>query len=189
MIYWQLFIEFLKIGLFAIGGGLASLPFLYDISERLGWYTTNDVINMIAISESTPGPIGINMATYVGYLTAGPLGGIIATIAVILPSVVIIIIIARILNKFMQNVYVKDAFYGLRPAVTAMIAVAFYEVLRVALLNVDLFKSTGQLANLFDIKGIILFAVMFYLIRKYKKHPIVYIAASAVVGIVLQMAV
>lgn len=189
MIYIQLLTEFLKIGMFAIGGGLASLPFLYDISERMGWFTTNDIMNMIAISESTPGPIGINMATYVGYLTGGPLGGIVATLAVIAPSIVIIIIVARMLNQFMQNRWVKAAFYGLRPAVTALIAVAFCEVVRVALLNIPAFEAQGSWAVLFDWKSIILFAILYWLIVKFKKHPIVYIAASALIGVALKMAV
>ena len=188
MTYLELIREFLKIGLFAIGGGLASLPFLYDISARTGWYSAEDIINMIAISESTPGPIGINMATYVGYLTGGLLGGMVATLAVIAPSVVIIILIARILNKFMENEWVKAAFYGLRPAVAALIVSAFLEVVKVALFNTDLYKETHIFRDLLDWKGIILFTILYYLIRKGKKHPIVYIASSAVIGILLKMA-
>ncbi len=188
MIYLQLIREFLKIGLFAIGGGLASLPFLYDISARTGWYTAEDIINMIAISESTPGPIGINMATYVGYLTGGPLGGIVATLAVIAPSIIIIIFIARILEKFMENKWVKAAFYGLRPAVAALIVSAFLEVVKVALLQTEIYEETHSFWDLFDWQGIVLFLILYYLIYKGKKHPIVYIASSAVIGILLKMA-
>ena len=116
-IYILLFLEFFKTGLFSIGGGLATLPFLYDIADKYPWFDRAVLADMIAVSESTPGPIGINMATYVGYETGGILGGILATVALVLPSVIIIIIIAKFLNKFNENKIVKSAFYGLRPAV------------------------------------------------------------------------
>ena len=93
MIYLQLFWEFFKTGLFAIGGGMATVPFLFDISARTGWFTASELANMIAVSESTPGPIGINMATYVGFETAGILGSVIATLGLVIPSIIIIVII------------------------------------------------------------------------------------------------
>lgn len=116
MIYLQLFIEFFKVGLFSIGGGLATLPFLYNISDRLRWYSHMDLANMIAISESTPGPVGVNTATYVGNTVAGILGTVVATAALIVPSIIIIIIISKFLNKFKDSKHVKNVFYGLRPA-------------------------------------------------------------------------
>ena len=116
MLLLRLYYEFFKTGLFAVGGGLATLPFLYDISYRLGWFTHQDLSNLIAISESTPGPIGINAATYVGYLTAGPLGAVIATLGLITPSIIIIIVIAQMLERFRSNPLVDKVFYGLRPA-------------------------------------------------------------------------
>ena len=111
MLFLQLFWEFFKTGLFAIGGGMATVPFLQEISARTGWFTASDLADMIAVSESTPGPIGINMATYVGYTTvhnhygpfAGILGGVIATIGLVTPSVIIILIIAKFLEKFRDN--------------------------------------------------------------------------------------
>ena len=124
MIYFQLFYEFFKIGLFALGGGLATLPFLYNLAAKYPWFDASMLPNMIAVSESTPGPIGVNMATYAGYSAAGISGGIVATLGLVTPSIIIIMIIAGFLNKFQENLYVKSAFYGLRPAVTALIAIA-----------------------------------------------------------------
>ena len=106
----QLIFEFFKTGLFAVGGGLATLPFLYDIAEKTGWYTNQDILDLIAISESTPGAIGINMATYVGFLTEGVLGGIIATLALIAPSLIVIIIISKILQQFKNSPTVQGIF-------------------------------------------------------------------------------
>lgn len=187
MIYFRLALEFLKIGLFAIGGGLASIPFLYDMAVRTGWFTGRDIINMIAISESTPGPLGINMATYVGYMVAGPVGGVIATLCTIAPSVMLLIIIAGLLQRFMKNRWVKAAFYGLRPAVTALIAAAFWQVVQVALLNPEALEEGGHLGQLVKIGPFLLAAVLYLLICRYKKHPAVYIALAAAVGIALKM--
>ena len=135
MILLLLMWEFFKTGLFAIGGGLATLPFLYEMSVKTGWFTATDIANMIAISESTPGPLGINMATYVGYNTAGVAGAILAPIGEVLPSIIIILIIAKVLEKFKENQIVQDVFYGLRPASVGLIAAAGVEVVKVALLN------------------------------------------------------
>ena len=124
MIYLQLFYEFFKTGLFAIGGGLATLPFLSDMAERTGWFTQSQLADMLAVSESTPGPVGVNMATYVGFETAGVLGAIVATLGLVFPSIVIILVIAGFLKAFRNNKFVDAAFYGLRPASTAMVASA-----------------------------------------------------------------
>ena len=122
MIYLSLFFEFFKAGLFAVGGGLATIPFMKEISLRTGWFTLSQLTDMIAVSESTPGPMGVNCATYVGYETAGILGGIIATLGLIAPSIIVIIIISKILEKFRNNKYVDAAFFGLRAASVALIA-------------------------------------------------------------------
>ncbi len=115
----ELFWEFFKIGLFAVGGGPATLPFLMDLTNAKPWYTMEQLTNMIAISESTPGPLGLNMSTYAGFQTLGLFGGLVSSFGLVLPSVVIIILIARFLDNFSQNPYVRAAFYGIRPAVTA----------------------------------------------------------------------
>lgn len=184
MIYLSLFFEFFKIGLFSVGGGLATIPFLYDLASRHPeWYTAQDVADMIAISESTPGPIGVNMATYAGYQTAGILGGIIATLGLIAPAIIIIFIVAKILNAFKDNKYVKGAFYGLRPASIGLILAALFGVVKIALINLD----AKTLGGFFNYKAIIL-AVCLFLIQKFFKkiHPIALIAIAAVVGIIFK---
>ena len=187
MIYLTLFYEFFKIGLFSVGGGLATLPFLYDLANKYPWFDANMLPDMIAISESTPGPIGVNMATYAGYDCAGILGGIIATLGLIAPAVIIIIIIAKFLSSVDENPYVQNAFYGLRPAVTALIALAGFEVLKVSLLTLDTFEITKKWSNLVDFKALILFIIFFILTNKTKFHPILYILGGAIVGILLKL--
>ena len=123
MIYLELFIEFFKIGLFSVGGGLATLPFLNKLVDTKGWYTVSELTNMLAISESTPGPIGVNMATYVGFHIASILGALVATFALVLPSYVVIIIISKFLTKFKNSPYVKNTFDIIRPVVTGLIGV------------------------------------------------------------------
>ena len=185
MIYLQLFWEFLKIGLFAVGGGMATLPFLQDLAEKTGWYSQSLITDMIAISESTPGPIGINMATYVGCNVAGFLGGVVATVGEILPAIVIVVTVSRYLEKFRGSKLVDAAFYGLRPAVTGLIAAAGISVVQVAMFHFDLYRQTGVLMDAFDLKKIVFFVVAFAAIKKFKLHPVVYIACAAVVGILL----
>ena len=186
MIFLQLFYEFFKAGLFAIGGGLATLPFLYDISNSTGWFTHGQLADMIAISESTPGAIGINMATYVGYTTAGLPGAVVATLGLVAPSIIIIIIIARFLGAFSENKLVKGAFYGLRPASVGLIAAAGFSVFKLALLQEDLFKVTGAVADLFNWKAIVLAVLIYIAMKKFNPHPVFAIAASAVVGVVFR---
>ena len=178
--------EFFKTGLFAIGGGLATLPFLYEISDRYGWFSHADIADMIAISESTPGAIGINMSTYAGYTTGGIMGGILASLSLAAPSVIIILIVARFLEKFRDSRYVNRAFYGLRPASIAMISAAGVNVALVALLNLSAFRETGVFADLFVWKGIILAILIFIGQQKLKVHPIAFIAASALIGIIFR---
>ena len=182
MIYLQLFYEFFKTGLFAIGGGMATLPFLYDMAGRTGWFTAAQIADMLAVSESTPGPIGVNMATYVGFASAGPLGALVATLGLVTPSIIVILIVAAFLKSFRDNRYVNAAFYGLRPASTAMVASAGITVVLSALLHEG---ATGLAAV--DWKAAALAAVLLVLTRWVKPtkklHPIVFILASAVVGV------
>ena len=143
---------------------------------------------MIAVSESTPGPIGVNMATYVGYTTAGVVGSVVATLGEITPCILVILIISRILRQFRQNKYVDSAFYGLRPCSVGLIAAAGILVVKIALFNVDLFQSTGKIMDVFNFKAISLAAILLILTRFVKKtkklHPIVFIAFSAAIGII-----
>ena len=186
MLYLRLFWEFFKTGLFAVGGGMATLPFLYSMSDATGWFTHAQLADMIAVSESTPGPIGVNMATYVGFSTAGVPGAVVATLGLITPSVIIILIIARVLAAFRQNKVVDAAFYGLRPCSVGLIAAAGLLVVKIALFDVDLYKQTGVLMNLFQWKAIALAAVLIVLTRYVKPlkklHPVFFILGSAAVG-------
>ena len=185
MIFLRLFIEFFKTGLFSIGGGLATLPFLYGMSNNTGWFTTADIADMIAISESTPGPIGINMSTYAGFTTAGVLGGVIASVGLAAPAIIITLIIAKFLEKFRNNRFVEGAFYGLRPASIAMITAAGLNVARVALVNMDALAA-GNYGEFFLWKAILLGVAIFIAQKKLKWSPVIFIAIAAVVGIVFQ---
>lgn len=192
MTYLRLFYEFLKIGAFSVGGGMATLPFIYDLSAKTGWYTAEDIADMLAVSESTPGPIGINMATYVGYEVGGILGSLCATLGVILPGIILVLIITAMLARFRGSRYVQGAFYGLRPASIGLITAAGILVCRITFLNMDSFRLSGALGDLFKWKAFILAAVLLVLTRRVKPtkklHPVVFIAASAVAGIVFGFA-
>ncbi|MBQ3939065.1 MAG: chromate transporter [Clostridia bacterium] len=188
----RLFWEFFKTGLFSVGGGLATLPFIYDISDKTGWFTHGQIADMIAVAESTPGPIGINMATYVGYTTAGVPGALCATLGIIIPPITIILIIARFLQRFRESALVDHAFYGLRPASAALIAAAGVSVVKIALLDLTAFAQSHAVTDLFRWEAIVLAAVIWLLtnvVKKTKKlHPLVFIALSAVVGVVFRFA-
>lgn len=198
MILLQLFYEFFKTGLFSIGGGMATLPFLKEIGESTGWYTYGDLLNMLAVSESTPGPIGINMATYVGYTVAGIPGVLAATIGEVTPCVIIILIVAAVLKSFRNNSYVDRAFYGLRPASAGLIGAAAIAVVLEVLLRSEIFFAEGALLGQFHWSGsihwlgIALAAVLYLLTNRVKAtkklHPIVFIIASAVIGVVFRFA-
>ena len=185
MLYLRLFIEFFKTGLFAVGGGLATLPFLSAMSEKTGWFTQAQLANMIAISESTPGPIGVNMATYVGFETAGTFGGLVATLGLITPSVIVIMIVSSFLNKYKDNKYVQAVFYGLRAASVALIASSLFSVVRMSLLNIDVYNVTGNVLDVFNFLNIFIAIALYVATKKYKAHPVVFLFISAVLGVVL----
>ena len=187
MILARLFYEFFKIGLFAIGGGMATLPFLRALAEKTGWFATAFITDMIAISEATPGPIGINMATYVGYRVAGLTGGITATLGTILPAIIIVTIVSKYLEKFRNNPFVNYAFYGLRPAVTGLIAAAGFDVMKVSMINMNALIGGINLASLITPFKLGLFIAAFIAIRKIKLHPVMCIAIAAVIGIILKL--
>lgn len=195
-VYLRLFWEFFKTGLFAVGGGMATLPFLKDIGETTGWYTYTDLMNMLAVSESTPGPIGINMATYVGFTVGGVPGAVIATLGEVAPSIIVILIVAAMLKRFKDSKLVSDAFYGLRPASTGLIGAACVTVAFEVLTNVSVQTAEGSFINTFSLAentgllhlpALMLAAVLLLLtnwVKPTKKlHPIVFIAFSAVVGV------
>lgn len=180
----QVFWEFFKIGLFAVGGGPATIPFLFELSDKTGWFTNQELTNMIAISESTPGPIGLNMATYVGFQTLGLFGGIVSTFGLVFPSVVVIIIIAKFMANFSQNIYVKRAFWGIRPAVTALIASAV-----ISIAKASLFITTD--AGMTPAIGTIIICLVAFGLMQFKKlpkfHPGLWILAGAVIGLIFRL--
>ena len=195
MIFLELFWRFFMVGLFSVGGGLATLPFLTSMGETTGWFDSMDISNMVAISESTPGPIGINMATYIGYQIGsqvspglGIVGSIIASLGEVTPAIVIIMIVSRMLMKFRDSKYVEYVFYGLRAASVGLIAAAWLGVAKIAFYSSEVMAESGNFLMAIDYKSIILSALIFFLATKFKKlHPIALIVFSAVVGIVFRM--
>ena len=198
MILLRLFWEFFKTGLFAVGGGMATVPFLQDISAKTGWYTSGQLADMIAVSESTPGPLGVNMATYVGYTVGsqqlggagmGVVGAIVSTLGLIFPSIVVILIIGYFLKRFRDSKIVDSALYGLRPASVALISAAGVDIVLFAILRVDSIYQIGK-ASL-SWKAAVLALAVFAgtnLVPKLKKiHPIWFIFFSAIAGILLHM--
>ena len=169
-----LFFEFFKIGLFAIGGGLVTIPFIYELANKTGWFSANTIPNMIALSESTPGPLGINMATYTGFTINGVLGGLFATIGLVTPSIIIIVLIAKLLAKYRQNQYVQKLFNAIKSAVLALIFVA----------GITIFQQTVLTGTL--IKELVLFLLLFLTITKTKLHPIFFILISGIIGIIFR---
>ncbi len=177
----RLYLEFFRTGLFSVGGGLATIPFLRDMAERTGWFTDEMLTTMIAVSESTPGPIGANMATYVGFTTEGVVGAAVAVLGLLTPSILIILLVARVLQKFRQSKAVDAVFYGLRPASAALIASAGLGVAAKVLLRTEVTICWP---------AVLLAAAVFVCIRwtpLKKLHPIVLIGVSAVIGAVFQL--
>ena len=212
MVFLRLFLEFFKIGICAFGGGLATIPFLEELSATTSWFSLEELANMIAVSESTPGAIGVNMSTYVGYQAViqaydnvflGFLGGMTATLSFVAPSIMIILIICQFLNKFKNSKYVNWAFYGLRAASFGLICSAAYSILKLSIITPEKSKLAFEgitsknfitdiwsripyaLEGFFDYKCLALALVLGFFIFKGKKklHPIVYIGISAVIGI------
>ena len=192
MILLRLYFEFFKTGLFAFGGAIATIPFLSDMGARTGWFTQEFLADMLAVSESTPGPIGVNTATYVGYTVAGLPGCVIATLGLITPSIIVILIVSAFLKAFKDNKFVKQGLYGIRPASMGLIAAAGVTVVKLCLLDTAAYKVSGKLISLLNWRSLLLFAVIWLLTNPVKKtknlHPVVFIAASAVVGIVFRFA-
>ncbi len=168
MIYLKLFLEFFHIGLFSFGGGYATLPFLYHIADVQKWYTTKQLSDMIAISSITPGPVGVNVATFAGYTTSGILGAVVATASVILPSLIIVVIISKLLEQFKHNKYVQSVIYTLKPAGCGLLAAV----------GVDMFVNNINLLGMFLLAG------LFFASLTEKRDPLFYLAVSAVVGLV-----
>jgi chromate transporter len=183
MIYLRLFYEFFMTGLLAFGGGLATVPFLRDVSERTGWFTLERLADMIAVAESTPGPIGVNMATYTGFTVAGIPGAVAAVLGLATPSVAVILIVARLLARFRDSPSVSGALYGLLPASLALIASAGFEVVRISLWSPAAELTVWQRV---DWKGVALAAVLIPVMHRRRPDPILLIAISAIIGIIFK---
>lgn len=191
MTFLLLFYEFFKVGLFSVGGGLATIPFLRRIAERYPWFTVEELSDMIAVSESTPGPVGINMATYAGYRAGfscggvpfGILGGIVATLGILCPAIVVICLVSRALTRFRDSTLLKSAFYGIRPAVAGLIGGAMVTVYQSAL-----FRPSPDGASTPFAPALVIFAVLTALYFRFNRlHPVLFIAAGAAVGILLRL--
>ena len=189
MIYLRLFYEFFKVGLFSVGGGLATIPFLQDLGARTGWFSAADLADMIAVSESTPGPMGVNMSTYVGFTCGGLPGAIVGVLGLITPSVIVILIVAGFLKKFRDSRTVNGVFSGLRPASTALITAAGLSVAQIALFRENL-SPVGAGAVTPYLPAILICVAVFacmHLPKLKKLHPIIYIAAAAAVGVIFKL--
>lgn len=191
MTHFLLFVEFFKIGLFSFGGGYATLPFLYHISETYHWFSADELSKMLAVSSITPGPVGMNAATFAGFKTGGILGSIVATTAIMIPSFLLVILISKVLENFKDNFYIKSALYVLRPATAAMIAAVGVRLFRGSII-LDLPESLNELPNVFyeaykfiNIKAFVLFLFLFILSLKLKRDPLIYLLIGAACGILL----
>ena len=185
-----LFVEFFKTGLFAVGGGLATVPFISDMGATYGWITEAELANIIAIAESTPGPIGVNAATYVGYLVSGIPGAVVATVGLVTPSVIIIILVAKAIRKYSDSYMVQSLFKALRPAAIGLITAAGFSLLLTALgVKADFgqFRFSADWHSLlkFGIFGVFLFFAFFK--KTTKIHPLFFILTGGAIGAILSL--
>ena len=189
MILFFLCMEFAKIGFFSLGGGYATLPFLYHMSEVYGWFSPLELSRMLAISSITPGPVGLNVATFAGFKTAGILGSIVATMSIMLPSFFMIIIISKMLKKFKDSPCLCSVMYALRPATAAMLAAVALRLFRDAIIRNPDFSGFNflHMQNFIDIKGFLLLVILFILSLRLKKDPLVFLAFGAIAGILLHI--
>ncbi len=189
----EVLFRFFCAGLFAVGGGMAIIPFFNEMAVKYGWLTTDALSVIIAVGQSMPGPIGVNMAVYAGNAIFGSVwGGIVAALVLVFPSIVIVLLVARVLQKFKANRYVQRAFYGIRPAVVALITSACMSLFLKSLFHVELFKQTGNFFNLFNLFHLGIFAIMLIVnytvkIKGKALSPVVFIIASAFLGIVFKL--
>ncbi len=192
MIYWTLFYEFFLIGLFTFGGGYAMIPLVRDlVVTKYGWLTADEFINFLAVAESTPGPIAINMATYVGSINGGILGSILTTLGVVLPSFIIILLIALLLKRFMNNRFVNGFFTGVKPIVFALILSSAFILLNDVFFAFSYDIGSNSISyslsyEPFLIALILLIAIIFTKQAFKKKVNVIYIIVlAAIIGIVI----
>lgn len=166
----QLFLQFFHVGVFSFGGGYATLPFLYDIADKFHWYSVKQLTDMLAISSITPGPVGVNVATFAGFTTSGILGSLVATTAIILPSYIIVTIVFKVIDKFRTNRNVKGAIRGLKPAGCALLSAVGIKLL---------FTSNLHLLGTLILLGYLILSV------KKKQDPLFYLGISAILGLLI----
>ena len=186
MILLHVYFEFFKVGLFVVGGGLAMPPFLYQISTATGWFSAADIINIFAVSGVSPGPLGVNMAAFAGWRAAGVSGAAAAVLGLATPSVILMVLIANILKKFMNNEYAKNAFKGMAAAVCALISVSVYKLAAATFFDARAFETGGGITDSLRPEAILFFILLFFAIRRYKAHPFIYICISAAFGIIVK---
>jgi len=184
MKYIYLFAAFFKIGLFSIGGGLATLPFLFELADNSdGLLTKETVGNLLAVAQSSPGAIGVNLSSCVGLTLAGVWGGCAAVLGLVAPSIVVIIIVARTLRAFRENAVVKNLFAGLRPAAAGLLSAACLGAVALSLRS----AAASSWYEYLRWKETLIFAVIFFLIFKFRKHPVIYIGAAGIAGVILKL--
>lgn len=187
MIYLGLFLSFFQIGLFSFGGGLATIPFIQALGRSTGWFSIEDVMNMIAISEATPGPLGINMATYVGYLTSSYIGAIVSVLGLVIPSIIVIICVCKILEQVSGNIIVKRLFYGLRASSVGLIFLAFFETFKITSLKLENYNGICSIFEVLQYVPLFISVLIFVLIKKFKFHPTCYLIFAAIIGILFKL--
>lgn len=181
----MLFLTFCYVGLFTIGGGMAAIPLIENVCVSNGLTTVTEFYQMVAISESTPGPIGINIATYAGYMSQGVAGGIVASLGLITPPFIICVLLIKLLDKYSKTPLVKAMFVGLRAVIIGLICTALLSIVKICLVDVSLFTTWDQVWNIFNWKAWIILVVIAFLYFKFKKHPLLYIGLGAVLGILI----
>ena len=169
-LFIQIFLQFFHIGLFSFGGGYATLPFLYDIAEKFQWYSIDKLTDMIALSSITPGPLGVNMATFSGFSTSGIMGAIIATFAIMLPSFIIVSVVYKVLDKFKTNGYVQSIIKSLKPAGCALLCAVGIKLV---------------LTSHLKLIGLIILLIFIGSSFIKKRDPLFYLGLSAILGFIL----
>lgn len=179
--------EFVIISCFAIGGGMVAIPFIQNIADTTGLITEENIVEMIAISEITPGPLIVNMATYIGYIVEGPLGGILTTLALIIPQILIVYLVFRMLNKFKDSKNMMLILKSLRPITLALTVGAGMFIFKPAFLKLEEFSNTNNIVNIFNLPSILCAIVLTIMIRKIKIHPIFFLIFGAFLGVIFHL--
>lgn len=179
--------EYFKIGSVAIGGGYTVIPFLYYLVDKYKWFDVAEITQMIAVSNLTPGPIGINMATFVGIKVGGIWGAVLTTITFMIPSFIIVCALSKFLKKNKENVYINHIMYGLRPAAVALISVAGLKIMNTTVFELQKFKNTHNIFDFISLKAFLLLSAFFIIGMKLKKNPMILIAIAIVTGLVIKI--